>query len=108
MTEQQFVSNETGIIMQGDSMEPVLKAGWTILYRQPEISENQEPAINEDCVIKLVGGGIVIKTLKPGSMPGLYTLRSFNPAYPDIENVPIEWAAVVEGTVRPQRSAIAL
>lgn len=74
----------------GDSMYP-LRDGWTVYY-----TENQD-GVAPDAVGNLsiveIEGARYVKDLTEGSLPGLYTLRSWN-AQP-IENVRVIWAAPI-------------
>lgn len=77
--------------IRGDSQLPVLQDGWVIYW------SSQKPAssmINQLAVVQLADGRIMVKTLRNGSVPGLFTLTSFNAA--DIVDVPVDWAAKID------------
>ncbi len=52
-------------------------------------------ALNRDCIVQTAAGEMYVKVLCQGTKPGRYTLRSYIPGAPDVENVCIEWAAPV-------------
>ena len=75
-------------IVKGDSQLPIFEDGDLIGF-------GGEPAdamdlIGKRCIVKLMDGRTLIKTLKRGAVPGLFTLASANAR--DIEDVEIEWA----------------
>lgn len=77
-----------GVIVRGDSMFPIFEDGDLVAYRGEPLTPDQ--AIGETCVVQLADGRILIKKVRRGSQPGLFTLTSANA--PDIEDVPLEWA----------------
>jgi len=78
-----------GVIVRGDSMFPIFEDGDLVAYRGEELTPEQ--AIGQEaCVVQLADGRILIKKVRMGSQPGLFTLSSSNA--PDIEDVPLEWA----------------
>lgn len=77
-----------GVIVRGDSMFPIFEDGDLVAYRGEPLTPEQ--AIGETCVCQLADGRILIKRVRRGSQPGLFTLTSANA--PDIEDVPLEWA----------------
>jgi transcriptional regulator with XRE-family HTH domain len=77
--------------IKGDSQLPVLQDGWIIYW------STQLPAssmINKLAIIQLSDGRIMVKTLRNGSAPGLWTLTSYNAA--DIVDVPVDWVAKID------------
>lgn len=77
--------------IRGDSQLPVLQDGWIIYW------STQLPAsslLNQMAVVQLADGRIMVKTIRNGSQPGLYTLTSYNAA--DIVDVPVDWAAKID------------
>jgi len=77
-----------GVIVRGDSMFPIFEDGDLVAYHGAEMSPDQ--AIGQTCVVQLADGRMLIKKVRRGSQPGLYTLSSANA--PDIEDVPLDWA----------------
>ncbi|NNC37891.1 MAG: helix-turn-helix domain-containing protein [Acidimicrobiales bacterium] len=75
--------------IKGDSMVPAYFDGDILVYaeRRPDIDE----FFNRRCVVGLADGRILVKTVRRGSAPGLYTLTSFNSG--PIDDVVIDWAA---------------
>lgn len=82
--------------IRGDSQLPMLHDGWVIYW-----SELKPPylMLNQMAVVQLSDGRIMVKTLRNGSQPGLWTLTSFNAA--DIVDVPLDWAAPIDW-IRPR------
>lgn len=79
--------------VSGLSMMPVYEQG-TLLYWSQQLPP--DAMVNRRCVVQLGDGRIMVKMLRPGSAPNLWTLSSVNPAYADIVDVPVEWAAKID------------
>lgn len=78
--------------VRGDSMYPVYKDGDRIFYsRIHEFLE--EECLQSECVVQVLDGPILVKTIIKGSASSLYTLTSYNA--PPIQDAKIEWAAPV-------------
>lgn len=77
--------------IRGNSQLPVLQDGWIIYWSVPLPASSM---INRLAVIQLSDGRIMVKTLRNGSTPGLWTLTSSNAA--DIVDVPVDWAAKID------------
>ena len=77
-----------GAIIRGDSMFPVFEDGDLVAYAASTTSPDS--AIGETCIVQLSDGRMLIKTIRRGSQPGLFTLTSYNA--PDITDVPVDWA----------------
>lgn len=77
--------------IKGDSQLPVLQDGWVIYW-----SKTLPPydLINQMAVVQLADGRIMVKTIRNGSQPGLFTLTSYNAA--DIVDVPVDWVAKID------------
>lgn len=88
-----------GLGVRGDSMQPVYHEGDTLIASRLH-GANINDALQQDCIIKTATGDTYVKVLRRGSKAGLYTLRSYNPSYPDIENVALEWVAPVRWVKR--------
>ena len=82
-------------IVKGRSMLPAYEEG-TILYWSTQLPP--EELLNRRCVVQLGDGRIMVKIIRQGSDENLWTLVSLNPAYEDIEDVPVEWAARIDWT----------
>lgn len=92
---REAASNTVAAIVRGLSMLPAYEEG-TVLFWSRLLPP--EEMVNRRCIVQLVDGRIMVKTLRPGSKPGLWTLVSFNPAYADIEDVAVDWAAKIDWT----------
>lgn len=77
--------------IRGDSQLPVLQDGWLIYWSMPKPAAMM---VNQMAVVQLSDGRIMVKTIRNGSQPGLFTLTSFNAA--DIVDVPVDWAAKID------------
>lgn len=85
--------------VEGDSMIPAVFDG-DLAFFGP-VRKDVEALLNKRVMARLADGRKFFKILKRGSQPGLYTLRSLNPATPDIEDVRIEWVLPYRGS-RPR------
>jgi len=83
----------------GASMVPVYRDGDLIIchrkYQTNLAALDLSRLHRVDCAVKVAGGKGYIKFLVPGATRGLFTLRSYNPDYPDLPNVELEWIAPV-------------
>jgi hypothetical protein len=84
-------SDCVALMIRGDSMYP-MGDGWLIFYRRKQEGVPDE-CINQLCVVKIIDGATLCKTLRRGTMAKRYTLESWNA--PSRENVKLEWAAKV-------------
>jgi len=87
------------IEVRGDSMSPVYRSG-DVLICERRTTKHADNLIGRDCVIKTVDGIGYIKILRRGSRPGVYSLKSYNPISPDIDDVSIDWAAPISWVKR--------
>ncbi len=80
--------------VRGDSMNPRYFEGELIFY---SLSRGTDPTncLYEDCVVRMPDGRTLLKLVEPGSEPGTYTLRSYNPGTPPLANRKIAWMAPV-------------
>lgn len=80
--------------VRGNSMFPTLRDGW-IIYWSRMLPPHE--LLNDLCVVHLEDDRILVKILRAGAQPGLWTLQSVNPAVPDMEDEavravsPIDW-----------------
>lgn len=77
--------------VRGDSMLPLYETG-TLLYYSKQLAP--ETMIGRRAVVLVADGRVLVKSVRRGSAPGLYTLVSLNA--PDIEDVVLEWAAPID------------
>ncbi|MEI7608308.1 MAG: S24 family peptidase [Rhodospirillaceae bacterium] len=87
------------IEVQGASMSPAYRDGDIVICSRRQISDlrNVDPAQfrRRDCAVKTADGRGFLKNVIPGRSEGVFTLRSYNPDYPDIENAALQWIAPV-------------
>jgi transcriptional regulator with XRE-family HTH domain len=83
----------------GDSMAPLVFDG-DLAFFGP-IRKDVDTLLNKRVLARLADGRKYFKILKRGSRSGLYTLRSTNPAAPDIEDVRVSWVLPYQGS-RPR------
>lgn len=82
------------IRVRGHSMSPVFRDGDDLIchrHRGIELAQ----ALNRDCVVKTVSNRYFVKHVMKGTNRNSYRLRSYNPAFADLDNVALEWAAPV-------------
>jgi repressor LexA len=79
----------------GDSMLPTYRKGDVLIGSRMRGTELRR-AVGADCIIETIHGDRYVKVLKKGSGNDRFILRSYNPAYADIEDVMLAWAAPVE------------
>lgn len=95
-------ANVIAIEVRGDSMAPVYRQGDTLICHRTA-ARHADNLVGRDCAVRTRNGEHYIKILKRGSRVGLFTLRSFNPAHEDIEDVQLDWAAPVAWVKRGGR-----
>jgi DNA-binding XRE family transcriptional regulator len=77
--------------VRGESMLPLYEDG-TLLYYSRLLPPSE--MIGRRCVVRLEDERVLVKTLRRGSEPGLYSLLSLNA--PDIDDVGVQWAAPID------------
>jgi hypothetical protein len=85
--------------IDGDSMVPAVFDGDRAFFGP--IRHDVDALLNKRVMARLADGRKFFKVLKRGSADGLYTLRSLNPATPDIEDVEVQWVLPYQGS-RPR------
>ena len=85
--------------VEGDSMVPAVFDG-DLAFFGP-VRKDVEALLGKRVMARLADGRKFFKILKRGTQSGLYTLRSLNPATPDIEDVRIDWVLPYRGS-RPR------
>jgi len=85
--------------VSGSSMAPVFRNGDIVLcslaWGRQLMKKAPNPWPRMECAVKLTAKEGVLKYVVPGSKAGVYTLRSYNPDYPDLIDVEVEWIAPV-------------
>lgn len=79
------------VSIRGDSMYP-LEDGWVLFYKRLQEGVPDD-CINKLCVVQIHDGAALVKKLRRGTKPKLWTLQSWN-AEPE-EDVRLDWAARV-------------
>ncbi len=85
--------------VEGESMAPAVFDG-DLAFFGP-VRKDVDALLNKRVMARLADGRKFFKILKRGTAAGLYTLRSLNPATPDIEDVRIDWVLPYRGS-RPR------
>lgn len=80
--------------VRGVSMVPVYRER-DVLFCSRQRGADLANCIGSDCIVMTESGEGFLKVLKRGSRPSLYTLESYNRAFPDIEDIRLQWAAPV-------------
>jgi phage repressor protein C with HTH and peptisase S24 domain len=82
------------IRVRGHSMSPVFRDGDDLVCERHR-GQDLAQAVNRDCVVKTMDNRYFVKQILKGSLRNTFRLRSYNPAFDDLENVALEWAAPV-------------
>lgn len=90
-----------GLVVRGNSMFPVYRDG-DVLIGAKQPTANIHKLIGRDCILQTADGGRFVKFLAKGSIKGRFSLKSYNPMHPDLENALIEWAAPISVVIRAQ------
>ena len=84
-----------GVEVRGNAMAPVYR-DQDYLICQRRGGRFVQNLVGSDCLVLTKTGRRYLKLLQKGTRPGVFTLRSYNPAArDDVENVMLEWAAPV-------------
>ena len=104
-TDGNFVDFDLGcedffaIEVRGASMAPAYRDGDVVICSRKQITDFRtvDPALfrRRDCAVRTSDGAGYLKYVIPGRTEGSFTLRSYNPDYPDIESVTVQWIAPV-------------
>lgn len=86
------------VIVEGDSMFPRYLDHETIYYRRGDSQREAISLIGRDVVARTADGKTYVKLLRRGSVPGLFTLDSYNA--PPMEDVALEWVVPVKWVKR--------
>lgn len=84
-------------VVRGDSNYPALKDREIVICKR-----DGTPAallVGSECAVKLSDGRRLVKTITHGSLPGRYTLLSFN--HPPIVDQMIDWSSKIEWVKKP-------
>ncbi len=83
----------------GASMAPAYRDGDVVICSRRQASDfrNLDPSQfrRRDCAVRTAEGAGYLKYVIPGRAEGSFTLRSYNPDYPDMENIVLQWVAPV-------------
>jgi transcriptional regulator with XRE-family HTH domain len=82
------------IRVRGHSMAPVYRDHDDLICSRMRGADMQR-ALHKDCVVRTVEGESYVKHLLKGTKARAYRLRSYNAAYPDLEDQVLEWAAPI-------------
>lgn len=85
------IPETVAVEVRGESMLPLYEDG-TILYYSRQLPPDR--MLGRRCITRLSDERVLVKFLRRGSQPGLYTLGSLNA--PDIEDVSLQWAAPID------------
>jgi transcriptional regulator with XRE-family HTH domain len=89
------LEDRVAAVNEGLSMLPRFRPGETLIFGPRR--EDPSRYVGEEVMAALDDGRRLIKVLKSGGRPGVWTLESINPAYPPIEAVSLAWARPFEG-----------
>ncbi|HLI10565.1 MAG TPA: helix-turn-helix domain-containing protein [Alphaproteobacteria bacterium] len=80
--------------VRGNGLSPRYLAGELVFYSRLR-GRHTAHCLYADCVVRLADGRLFLKRVEPGSVPGSYTLRSYNPIAPLLMNCEVEWMAPI-------------
>jgi phage repressor protein C with HTH and peptisase S24 domain len=88
---------EGGIVLtvDGDSMLPRFRHGERLIFGRRH--DDPSPLVGHEVMARLADGRKMVKILRRGAAPGLWTLESINTRFPPIEDVELLWALPFEG-----------
>lgn len=89
------VEDRIVLTVDGDSMQPRFRHGEKLVFG-PRY-DDPTPLVGLEVMARISDGRKVVKILRRGSAPGLWTLHSINTSYPPIEDVQLLWALPFEG-----------
>lgn len=78
--------------VRGDSMRPMLRDGWLLFYRRSQEGVSAD-CIGEVCIVKMLGGEVMVREILKGSKTGYFHLMAHNGE--PLMDVRLEWAAKV-------------
>jgi len=96
-----FGSYPIAVEVRGQSMMPVYRPGDRLMCDRLE-GDAMNRAIGRDAIAMTASGEGYLKRVIKGSRRGLFTLRSYNPDYPDIADQRLIWVAPVAWIRRGQ------
>lgn len=76
--------------VEDNSAGSIAFRGWYVIAAKDRTFFESE-CIDKICLVKPVGGSVVLRKLKKGSTSGKYTLASYTPGEDDITDVSLEW-----------------
>jgi phage repressor protein C with HTH and peptisase S24 domain len=88
---------EDGIVLtvDGESMMPRFRHGERLIFGRRY--DDPSPLVGQEVMARLADGRKVVKILRRGAAPGLWTLESINTRFKPIEDVELLWALPFEG-----------
>lgn len=88
---------EDGIVLtvDGDSMTPRFRHGEQLIFGRRY--DDPTPLVGLEIMARLADGRKMVKILRRGAAPGLWTLESINTRYKPIEDVELLWALPFQG-----------
>ncbi|MEL8056373.1 MAG: LexA family transcriptional regulator [Pseudomonadota bacterium] len=81
--------------VRGDSMSPVYRQG-DIIAGPKYYGQQIERLIGGDCIVFTTDDEGYVKFLAKGRRYGRFNLKSYNPSFPDQEDVALQWAAPIQ------------
>lgn len=83
---------EEGIVLtvDGESMMPRFRHGERLIFGRR--FDDPTPLVGQEVMARLADGRKVVKILRRGAAPGLWTLESINTRFEPIEDVELLWA----------------
>ncbi len=91
----EFGDNPIAAEVRSTSMVPVYRPGDRVIGDKLSGEARIAGAVNRDCIVMTANAEGYLKRFTRGARVGLYTLRSYNPDFSDIENVRVQWVAPI-------------
>lgn len=92
-------ADQVSVRVIGKGMLPAYGAGDTLIGPRLRGSDIEQ-ALRRDCIVRTTSGQGFVRILMPGSIPGKYNLRSFDPMEDDEIDAELDWAAPVKIVLR--------
>jgi len=85
--------------VRGDSMSPVYRQG-DVIAGPKCYGQQIERLIGADCIVHTCEGEGYVKFLAKGRRYGRFNLKSYNPTFPDHEDIAVDWVAPIQWVKR--------
>ena len=91
------LSNVQAMLCNGHAFLPRVRDGEAVIFHRDNYTVDD--VLNQEAIVGLDDGRVLLKTVKRGSAEGLYRLESHN--FPTIEDIRINWVAALLAIIPP-------